>query len=113
MEPVIVERRIASGLDDAEESPSGSIYFDSSDLELVDDSDFNGVGQTVGLRFSSLGIPQGAIITNAYLQFHVDQGDSGATSLEIRGQAADNADAFSSNSQDLSSRATLGSIISL
>ncbi|NNF78562.1 MAG: hypothetical protein HKN05_11090, partial [Rhizobiales bacterium] len=71
MEPLVVERRIAAGTDDAEEAASGTMYFDSSDLELVDDPDFNGNGQTVGLRFSGIGIPRGAVITAAYLQFQV------------------------------------------
>ncbi|MCP5081122.1 MAG: tandem-95 repeat protein [Alphaproteobacteria bacterium] len=111
MEPLVVERRIAAGTDDAEEAASGTMYFDSSDLELVDDPEFNGNGQTVGLRFSGIGIPRGAVITAAYLQFQADQTDSSATALQIRGQAADNAAAFTATSGDLTSRATTSTAV--
>ena len=111
MDPVVVERRIAAGTDDVEEAANGSMYFDSSDLELTDDPEFNGTNQTIGLRFAGLGIPQGAVITSAYLQFQVDEADSGAVSLEIRGQDADNAGAFTSGSGDVSARPTTSSVI--
>jgi hypothetical protein len=48
------------------------------------------------LRFTGLAIPQGAIVTRAYLQFTADEAQSEATSLTIRGQTADNAVTFSS-----------------
>ena len=50
-----VEVRVAAGLDDAEESSSGSVGLTSSDLELV----YTGGNQTVGIRFNGLDIPQG------------------------------------------------------
>ena len=94
------EVRIAVDSDDAEESPSGSVDLTSSDLELVDD----GGDQTVGLRFAAVNIPAGATITNAYVQFQVDEASTVATNLTIQGQAADNAATFTTSSDNVSSR---------
>ena len=96
------EKRIVSGLDDVEQNPSGSMYINSTDLELVDDGTI--VGQTVGIRFTGIGIPQGTIITNAYIQFQVDEVSTIASSLVIRGEDADNAAAFTSARNNVSSR---------
>jgi len=40
--------------------------------------------QTVAVRFPGLAIPRGAVITNAYLQFAVDEVTSGTIALTIR-----------------------------
>ena len=96
--------RVASGNDDAEESLSGSMYLNSSDLELVDDASFSGADQTIGLRFLGVDIPPGSKILNAYVQFQVDESDSGAVDLVIRGQASGLPAAFSSSSGDITSR---------
>jgi len=93
---------ISSGDDDVEEQGGdGSIYSDSSDLELVHE----GEDQTIGLRFNELNIPQGATITSAYIQFTVDESDHTETTLlNIYAQNSDNAPAFSSADFDVSSR---------
>ena len=97
-------QRIAAGLDDVEEAANGTIYTNSSDLELVDDPGQNGNGQTVGLRFTNVGIPAGAYVTRAYLQFTCDEQTSGVSNLLIKGQAVDNAPAFATMSFDVSGR---------
>ncbi len=56
------------------------------------------------MRFAGVDIPQGATIVDAHVQFQVDESTSGAVSLEIQGQAADDADIFSSASGDITSR---------
>ncbi|MCB9048939.1 MAG: hypothetical protein H6556_05855 [Lewinellaceae bacterium] len=92
--------QVSTGNDDAEESSSGSVDLSSSDLELISDAG----DQTVGMRFNALGIPQGAIITSATIQFTVDETRNlDPCNLVIRGQASDNALAFSSSSGDVSS----------
>jgi hypothetical protein len=91
---------VATGSDDAEEKPSGSVGLTSTDLELVND----GSDQTVGVRFAGLGIPKGATITRAHIQFTADESQSVATSLAIRAQAADNAATFTSSGLNVSSR---------
>jgi hypothetical protein len=56
------------------------------------------------MRFTGIDIPQGAIITAASIQFQTDETDSVATSLEIRGQDADDTAAFTSADGNISSR---------
>jgi hypothetical protein len=97
---MVVEVRVATGSDDAEEGASGKVSLTSSDLELIED----GGAQTVGIRFQGIDVPQGAQITSAYLQFQVDETAAGATTLQIRGEAADDTAAFSSGAFDITSR---------
>jgi hypothetical protein len=99
---IALDRRIANGADDAEQSVSGgSMSLTSSDLELVTDGS---TVQLVGLRFPNLGVPQGATIVEAFVQLQVDEVSTGAASLLIQGQAADSAPAFTSTSGNLGSR---------
>ena len=100
--------RVIDGLDDAEEMPGGSMSLSSSDLELV----FDYGDQIVALRFNNIDIPQAASILSATVQFQVDEVSSAPTSLSIKGQADDNALAFSSSNASVSSRPTSGASIS-
>ena len=92
---------MAASTDDVEEKATGGLDLGSSDLELV----FDGSNQTIGLRFNGITIPRGATITRAYVQFQVDETTSIATSLNIQGQAIDNAPTFASSTFNVSSRA--------
>ena len=94
-----MEYRISASTDDVEERASGSVKFTSSDLELVDDNPTR-PGQTIGLRFNGLDIPQGAIITSAYIQFQVDEVDTGAATLQIHGEDTDNAEGYADRRAD-------------
>lgn len=96
-----LEVRVIDDNDDAEERSDGSMYINSSDLELTEDGD----AQTVGIRFQSINIPQGATITKAYIQFEVDETSSEDTSLKIYGEDADNSPSFSTTSHNISDRA--------
>ncbi len=97
-----VSSRVASGKDDAEENAStGAVQLGSSDLELVTDGTVN---QKVGMRFTGITVPKGATITNAYIQFTVDETATTSTSLSIRGQAADNAGSFTTSTGNISGR---------
>src|SRR5688572_31909567 len=98
-----LEVRISSSADDVEERASGSVDFTSTDLELVDDG-ASKPDQTIGLRFTGLGIPQGAIITKAYIQFQVDEVSTGAAALQIHGADVDNAAVFANRAFDVSAR---------
>ena len=99
--------RVSASTDDAEEHQTGTMEsLTSSDLELIQESD----DQVVGMRFLNLGIPQGANVTNAYIEFTVDETDTVATNLTFRAQAADNPATFSSTSSDITSRPTTGSV---
>jgi hypothetical protein len=64
--------------------------------------------QTVGLRFPSVAVPRGAIITRAWIQFTADEKASAATALTIRAQASDAAAAFSRTTANVSSRPRTG-----
>jgi hypothetical protein len=81
----------------------------STDLEMTDDG---GVDQMVGMRFAGLGVPRGARILEAWVQFQVDEATTVATSLGIRGQASDDASPFTSAQWDLSSRPTTAASVS-
>lgn len=99
--PGAVISQINSGDDDAEEDvSSGSMYMNSSDLELGED----GSPQIVGMRFRNITVPKGAKIVSAYIEFTTDEKDSGTTNLTIKGEASDDASGFSSSDYELSSR---------
>ena len=90
---------VKRGSSDAEERPTGTVL--SGNLQLVA---FKGVDQVVGLRFEGLGIPRGATITKAYVQFQTDLASTGPASLTVAGQAADNPATFTSAIGNVSSR---------
>jgi hypothetical protein len=98
-----VEVRVAAGSDDAEQRLTGSTSLTSSDLELTTDGTTQ---QVVGLRFAGLQIPQGATVTNAYVQFRTNEVSTGAVSLTLKAEAADNAPTYSATSGNVTSRAT-------
>jgi len=85
--------QIATSNDDAEEESSGAMYFNSSDLEFMTDNN-RGAQNAVGLRIANINVPQGAVITNAYLQFIADETDTTPTSLTINAEATGNAPTF-------------------
>jgi len=104
-----IEVSIAGGTDDAEESVTGRMNLTSSDLELVDDGALG--TQTVGLRFNGIQIPQGATITNAYIEFETDETGSGPTSLMITAQDIDDAPTFTTAVNNISGRFTVSSYV--
>jgi hypothetical protein len=82
-------------LDDTNEErvDGGATDWHSSDLELGAEGGVTGY-QIVGVRFQSVSIPQGATITNAFIEFTTDETDSGITNLVIEGEDHDNAASF-------------------
>ncbi|MFD2561451.1 InlB B-repeat-containing protein [Aquimarina rubra] len=101
----VIDVAISNGNDDVEEDKNGSVYANSSDLELVYDSYNNSSYQVVGLRFRSVDVPKNVIITNAYLQFTADESHSANAELEVSLHDSSNSPAFSS-SDNVSGRAT-------
>src|SRR4030095_11313804 len=68
---VNITSQVSASADDAEEPLTGGLTdLNSSDLELGADGT---TSQRVGMRFNNLTIPQGAFITNAYVEFEVDR----------------------------------------
>ena len=98
--PMILDVRIATSSEDAEESDRGAVTFTSDKLELVHDTS----DQIVGIRFRNLPIPQGAVILNAYVQFQAAGINAEVTSLTIWGEANDNAASFNHSKYSISSR---------
>jgi hypothetical protein len=82
---------------DADETANGTVNIVRRvrDLGLV----------LVGLRFPNLGIPRGATIVSAEIQFSVYFPTNGATNLVINGQAIGNAPPFTATNNDVSNRA--------
>jgi len=100
--PLVLDIPVATSSDDAEQkTTNNSVRINSSDLELVTDK---AIVQVVGMRFTDISIPNGAMITNAYVQFQAAKTDSVATSLTLRGQASDNAPTFTTATSNISSR---------
>ncbi len=93
-----VDKAVVQSSDDAEELISNGLVAEKgSDLELGEDD----LGpQWVGLRFQNLIIPQGAAISEAYVEFTAAQTDAGATTVLFHGQASDNPPAFAGSSQN-------------
>jgi hypothetical protein len=96
----IIDIRVSRSYDDAEESEAGNLKRTSSDLELV----YSGGNQIVGMRFNGIGIPQGAEITRAYIQFMADETNSITTDLVINAEAVDNAQEFVNQKWNISDR---------
>jgi type IV pilus assembly protein PilY1 len=94
--------QIAGSANDAEQAVSnGSMSLSSSDLELGQDGTTK---QIVGMRFQDVAVPQGATVTNAYIEFTAKDSSSGTLNLSIKGENVDNAAAFSSTSSEISTR---------
>jgi len=63
-----------------------------------------GSAAIVGLRFTNLGIPAGAQITGAFVQFSATENESGATNVEIVGELSPAAAPFVAMDNNLSNR---------
>lgn len=97
----VVSAPILVTSDDAEERlSSGNVNLTSSDMEFVFDG---GNQQLVGLRFQAVQVPAGATINNAYIQFAVDEIDTGTANVVIQGEASATPATFS-NVNKISSR---------
>ncbi len=89
--------------DDAEENnTTGNVNRSSADLELVQDGAT--LNQTVGMRFNGVAVPPTATITNAYIQFTVDEVKTAAASLTIRGEKSLNPGTYTSVAFNVSAR---------
>ena len=120
-----VSTGLARGSDDAEEyleagchiSPGDDRCVEKNEVELADpkgfadDIDFGrdkifNADVLVGLRFTDLAIPQGAVITEANIQFQIDHEGSRPTSVTFQTQADADAPTFVEELGNISSRPT-------
>jgi len=100
---------LSNGNDDAEQHQDGRIAKKGSDLELGYDSyiskNYGLTGQQyVGIRFPSVAIAQGAVISRAYIQFTSTKTELDPVDLIIGAEAADNAIKFSYRGFNISNR---------
>ena len=103
---------ITNGNNDAEEDGGdNSMYFNSTDLELVNDG--NRGDQIIGLRFTDVQVPAGAIVTEAYIQFTTDETSSSTTSLTIAAQDIGNAEIFENLVSNISSRTKTPTVLNV
>jgi len=99
-----LETRISAGDNDVEENGlTGDIYFNSTDLELCRDRSSTG-NQTIGLRFTTIFLPPGAEITNAYIQFTADESVNLPGTLTISGEDVADSAPFQAQAYDVSAR---------
>jgi len=95
-----LEIPISAGENDVEERADGSMYINSTDLELTND----GNQQTIGLHFTDIDLPQGATILSAAIQFTTDETTTQTTNLQISAELNENASAFSTTNFNVSNR---------
>ena len=101
----LFEQVISQSSDDAEEgTPTTPVYLNSTDLELTVDVTAPQVTQTIGLRFTALPFTHGLTITQAYVEFTVDEASSETTTLQIQGEATGNALTFGATPANISQR---------
>jgi hypothetical protein len=109
--PGTVKVWVSQSDDDAEENKNdGSVSRSSTDLELAYEG--GTVAQWIGMRFQNIAVPQGATITNAYVQFTADVTNSEATDLTIYGQDINDAPEFTSAQYNISSRTRTSATVS-
>lgn len=102
---------IATDNDDVEEILSangeggivGEMDLTSSDLELGELSGGQGL-MSIGLRFNFIGLPKGANITTAKIQFQTDNTGANPVEMLIYAEDAGNSEAFTNDLNNLSSR---------
>lgn len=97
-----ITAQVSAGADDAEEYLNGTMYLDSSDLELGDEP-YTGQ-QFVGMRFPNIQVPKGATITSARLEVRAASNDKGRVTYYLYAQASDDAAAFTETSRNISAR---------
>jgi Chitobiase/beta-hexosaminidase C-terminal domain/Secretion system C-terminal sorting domain/PA14 domain/Fn3 associated/CotH kinase protein len=92
--------------DDAEQNTTtGAVQINSSDLELGG-YDWNGAyKQSTGIRFPNVTLPQGTTITKAYIQFSVDElyAAGNTANITIKAQKG-NAATYAASANNISSR---------
>lgn len=98
--------KIAASSDDAEENTaSGAVVLNSSDLELGGFDIGQNFAQVVGIRFGNIALPANAIITKAYIQFSAKEtSQTPLANIDIKIQNATNAATFAATAKNITSR---------
>jgi PKD repeat protein len=93
---------VQRAFDDVEQRPTGYADWVGTTLNVPN---AGGTTQTVGLRFDNLEVPQGATITEAWVQFTSAGANSGTTTVQIYGIAENDTPAFTTSPTTVTSRA--------
>ena len=108
---IVWEGRVNKGSDDAEEHGAWDLGVmekgtSSSDLEMPYGDSGKGEEQIIGIRFTNVGVPPGAIVANAYVEFTCDETKDGTlpVSLIIEGELSPNATTFAGDKFNITSR---------
>lgn len=97
--------QVSIGNDDAEQYGTTTNTIDT-DIDIGYDSDL-GSDQTVGIRFQGIDVPNGATITEAFIEFYShDSPSTGTASFTIKGIDEDSPSTFAATTDDISSRNT-------
>ncbi|WP_317980203.1 S-layer homology domain-containing protein [Paenibacillus glycanilyticus] len=99
---------IKSPYDDMEEKADGTLDMDSSDLEIVVEDSV----QQIGLRFAGLNLPKGAKITDAYVQFSVDEPGKNSDPFDVNIYAEAVANSLPDKPGNISSRVKSDNFVS-
>lgn len=96
-----VKLKLSSSTDAVEERADGTMYLNSSDLEIGQDA---GESQLIGLRYQNVNIPPNVMITDAKLIFTIDEAQSEAAAGTFFGEAISNTEPFSDTVNNISNR---------
>ena len=111
----IATSRVSADNDDGEEHRG--FFFQGAMTRNRDDLRLGNAGSQifsptlVGTRFRNLDIPQGATITNAYIEFTADESFGGAGNLTILGEDIDDAPGLGNGYNNISSRTATDAIV--
>ena len=114
IETVAVSAQVSASSDDVEESlDDGGIDVTSSDLELGSENSDGSNPQLVGIRFAGVDIPAGAVVTNASIQFTVDEPEkiAGDGMYTIRAEMSPNAAPFDGTNGEVTARSTFSTTV--
>jgi hypothetical protein len=99
--PRPLDTPVAKAFDDVEQRPTGFADWLGATLNIPN---AGATTQTIGIRFAGLAVPVGATVTEAWIQFAASGSTSGATSIQVRGIAADDTPTFTTSSTTVSSK---------
>ncbi len=92
---------VQRAFDDVEQRPTGYADWAGTTLNVPN---AGGTTQTIGLRFDNLEVPQGATVTEAWVQFTSAGANSGTTAVQIYGIAENDTPAFTTSPTGVTSR---------
>ena len=99
-----IQKRVATSSDDAEERANGSVQLTRSGLHFMLDNYDNTVPSAIGMRWTNIQVPPGAIITAAWISFTTATTGSNPLDIRFYGQAADSAPTFTTATYNITSR---------